>query len=835
MPERPLIIMPEPRPSSRPRGYGGGSLPPAPLMNDARKKTFDEKFDAVRKHIQSVSAGIAPETALVIEVSGSIQNLQNAVRRVDGLEWLAEVGLDEVDISENEYESDEDREKAKKAGGRLYLMLSSETGLQKILSLWRKHKTSEPLSHGDGRWDEVFKHLSDVRVWNEIDRMQDTGILSHLQSEIDIKRDTNSLIFFEIELHCYPTDDKADNAVNGVKVSLKQIDGEMISKTRIPEIGFHAVKVACSPRGADKIIQYWKNKEANEQPEILAYGAVKYLRPTAQQLADSPEPVILPHDSTVPATDDRPIVIALLDGHPMVGHRLLKERLEIDDPENFADAYEAGQMKHGTTMASLICHGDLSNSNRETLARKIYVRPIMKPKENFSNGLEEIPADKFPEDLINRSIRHMLNKADGVVRSVRVINLSLGNIDQPFLREMSSWARLLDWLSWKYQVLFIVSAGNYSKEFKIPVNDDSLHQRTILEMDKSIRNRKILSPAESMNAITVGALSADHSTVADDDPRIDAMDGEKITAEYSRLGGGYRRSIKPEILVAGGRQMYTVENGDGGVLYLTNDCRPIEPGQQGAYVGRIPEDIVNTAHSRGTSNAAALTTHAAGLIYEVIDELRSNDSELIPENYDALLIKALLVHGAGWRGMDDYLQVLKSDVNRHKFRRYVAQYLGYGEPDFSRVMECTNSRVTTLGFGSITVQNNHRFVLPIPSVCRGIRYTLSVTLAYFTPINPFHFNYRGAKLFFECPLSGGNRQDTDFQQVRGGTVQHEIFGPVTINSNTIEVTVQCNADAINPLDESIPYALALTLEAEQKTNIDIYNEIKAETEQRIST
>ena len=55
MPERPLIIMPEPLPGPRESRLGFGTSPPAPLMNDARKKTFDEKFDAVHKHIHSAT------------------------------------------------------------------------------------------------------------------------------------------------------------------------------------------------------------------------------------------------------------------------------------------------------------------------------------------------------------------------------------------------------------------------------------------------------------------------------------------------------------------------------------------------------------------------------------------------------------------------------------------------------------------------------------------------------------------------------------------------------------------------------------------------------------
>ena len=39
-----------------------------------------------------------------------------------------------------------------------------------------------------------------------------------------------------------------------------------------------------------------------------------------------------------------------------------------------------------------------------------------------------------------------------VAPSVRIINVSIGNRSQPFDREVSPLARLLDWLSWKYKL-----------------------------------------------------------------------------------------------------------------------------------------------------------------------------------------------------------------------------------------------------------------------------------------------------------------------------------------------------------------------------------------------
>lgn len=62
-------------------------------------------------------------------------------------------------------------------------------------------------------------------------------------------------------------------------------------------------------------------------------------------------------------------------------------------------------------------------------------------------------------------------------------------------------ARLLDWLSWKYKVLFIVSAGNHedSIELGMPFSDFKDLQKSdkdkaiITALNNNIRNLKLLS------------------------------------------------------------------------------------------------------------------------------------------------------------------------------------------------------------------------------------------------------------------------------------------------------------------------------------------------------
>ena len=86
----------------------------------------------------------------------------------------------------------------------------------------------------------------------------------------------------------------------------------------------------------------------------------------------------------------RPLPLAsrashFLDGVPMANHVTLADRLIIDDPDDHTSRYELAQRNHGSGMASLIAHGDLSTPGG-ALPQLIYIRPIFEPQPDSSRG-----------------------------------------------------------------------------------------------------------------------------------------------------------------------------------------------------------------------------------------------------------------------------------------------------------------------------------------------------------------------------------------------------------------------------------------------------------------
>ena len=120
-----------------------------------------------------------------------------------------------------------------------------------------------------------------------------------------------------------------------------------------------------------------------------------------------------------------------------------------------------------------------------------------------------------------------------------------------------------------------------------------------------------------------------------------------------------------------------------------------------------------------------------------------------------------------------------------------------------------------------------------------------VTLAWFSPINPSHRNFREAKLELKpskkwetTPLSL-KRKDSDYNQVSRGTVQHEVLEiknkTTAIYEENADITLQvmCKSDATERLEEKIPYGLAVTLEVEETVDIPIYQEIQNKLKQPV--
>jgi hypothetical protein len=207
----------------------------------------------------------------------------------------------------------------------------------------------------------------------------------------------------------------------------------------------------------------------------------------------------------------------------------------------------------------------------------------------------------------------------------------------------------------------------------------------------------------------------------------------------------------------------------------------------------------------------------------------------------AVLLKTLLIHGAGWGQNSATLEAaLRNGANDPKIKMRIARFLGYGAVDLSRVLECTKQRATLIGCDSLRADEGHEYLVPLPPSLSGRTdwRRLTITLAWLTPINPQHHKYRQAHLWFDPPrdLLRVSRRQAEWQSVRRGTIQHEVLegedACVITEGDGLKLTVNCRSDA-GRIKEPIPYAVAISLEVADHVDIAIYSEIRTRLRPRI--
>lgn len=245
---------------------------------------------------------------------------------------------------------------------------------------------------------------------------------------------------------------------------------------------------------------------------------------------------------------------------------------------------------HGTFVAGLICWGSELNPTITGLdggpcgVFDLQVIPNDDPAKGDTLALLE---SEFLVSL-ESALREHSNR-------YKVWNLSLGTDVVCSLDEFSALAEELDNLQEKYQVSFVISAGNYDSP---PLLD---FPRTAEQQTAG----RITTPADSVLGITVGAIS--HVDYKKNGPK------EHHPSAFSRHGAGPNYVIKPDLVHYGG-SCSTDLNHVSGIRSVNGS---------------------GSAENLGTSFAAPLVSRMLAQIYHQITPTPS-----------AVLARALLTHHA---------------------------------------------------------------------------------------------------------------------------------------------------------------------------------------------
>jgi hypothetical protein len=866
-PPRRLPLLPLPAPEAadrakRGRGFSKFRLPPHGRQVERigpKLPRLLEAFERRRIELRAELAGAEPELALVMETIGSVDRFVNAVRRIPEMEWLGEV---EEELIPPDEDFQDARDPKKQLSGCLYLVMTDRRAIEELLSLWERYRNgpAAPFGRGFTPFKTAFAHLREIRFWGPEDRIRETGILDDWRERLQAGPET-----VRAELELWYRGDLASRTRRQQVVHwvVEAAGGRVLAQSVIPEIAYHGLLAEVPSTVAETMLE-------SLDVALVKCDEVMFVRPVGQVLAvpspDASAPSGPPR-GPAEAAEPGPPIVALFDGLPVEGHTLLAGRLDVDDPEGWAAEAPARHRSHGTAMASLILHGDLS-AGGTPLGTRLYVRPILRPLPWPSEPPpEQVPEDVLLVDLFHRAVRRLF-EGEGTeppaAPTVQILNLSVGDPSRPFDRFISPWARLLDWLAWQYRLLVIVSAGNHPRPLSLSAAPGSTDLPEREELRRLIYQalwsdahlRRLLAPAEAANALTAGGEHADDAGAFSPGPRLDPCpldrDGLRLPSPVSAVGPGLGRAIKPEVLFPAGRQLFEMPPGSAGETTVLRPSRVtgFPPGQRSAAPGAQPGELSATRYLCGTSNAAALASRAAARICERFPDLLDGyEIDQPPERrYLAPLLKAFLAHGAHWGKAAEVLRDLPAgQTSSRASRATLARLLGYGFADEERVMSCWNERVTLVGWNELAAEEGHIYRVPLPPSLSGkpVWKRLVITLAWLTPIQPRDRRYRRAQLWFE-PGAPGRAELKELLAVEGceadsrttgrGTLQHEVFEGARAAAFTgddhLAVKVSCREHAPQ-LKDKVPYGLLVTLEVAPGVDIPIYEEVRLRLRPRV--
>lgn len=257
------------------------------------------------------------------------------------------------------------------------------------------------------------------------------------------------------------------------------------------------------------------------------------------------------------------------------------------------DSYVAPQYRntdHGTFVAGLVCWGSQLNPTIAGLDSSpcgIFDLQVMPNGDPAKGEVSELLESEFLVSLDSALKEH--------ANAYKVWNISLGTDEVCSLDSFSKLAEELDNLQEKYQVSFVISAGNYNT---LPLLD---FPRT----GGQLQAGRITTPADSVLGITVGAVS--HVDYKKNGPR------EHHPSAFSRHGAGPNYVIKPDLIHYGGS--------------CSTDLSHI--------AGIRSVNGTGTAENVGTSFAAPLVARTLAQIYHQVTPTPS-----------PVLARALLTHHA---------------------------------------------------------------------------------------------------------------------------------------------------------------------------------------------
>lgn len=423
-------------------------------------------------------------------------------------------------------------------------------------------------------------------------------------------------------------------------------------------------------------------------------------------------------------------------------------------------------------------------------------------------------------------------------RSCRIFNLSIGNENSPYdNRHIRSIAYTLDRLAREYNILFVVSAGNFRGTENFPNDWRAEYPEYLLAVESPI-----IDPATALNVLTVGAL-AKHTANANEqrygEKEINDLSpaSEDQPAPFTRHGPSIKGAIKPDLVAHGGNtaspmrrqeEQWRKDERRLGVLTLNHD-----------FIGAtLLKDI------SGTSFAAPYITHLAGRLLNLYPNASAN------------LLRALLVNHAN---IPEPCYAAFPQELHERIRNVV----GYGKVNSDTLFRSTEYEVVLMAEDAIQNDTHLFYELPLPEpYLRGNRATrqLRVTLAYSPPVKTTRLEYVATKISFRL-VKGATLKEVqrhfnqtlkkDVDTISDSSTTNRQIGAVEREKCTVQssiwqfkklspkhkwfvvVTRQDKEWGIPLCNEVEDYALIVTVSDRENLQAKLYTQIQARIREQV--
>lgn len=374
-------------------------------------------------------------------------------------------------------------------------------------------------------------------------------------------------------------------------------------------------------------------------------------------------------------------IVCVMDSGIQEEHKYLAPAIISDEsvsllPNNLNTSDEVAGGGHGTRVTGAVLYP------RTIPSDGIYQLPCWIRNMRILDANNCLPEDVYPPKTIAIAVQKYNVESSP---PTRIFNHSIGSRRSCEMKHMTSWAAEIDSQSYNNDVLFIQAAGNISTDVISAYWQAGYPYPEYLDRELC----RISNPAQSLQAITVGSVSA---TELETDDFI-ALGKQMEVSSFSRSGPGIWDVLKPEVVEYGGTHVYNKGSLPPQLTTPPEVCPEL--------IRKSPEGPAFARDDVGTSFSAPKVTYIASQIEKVL-----------PES-PALLYRALIAQSARWpKNINDVSKEECVSTLRH---------IGYGVPDVERATHNDEYRITLVTPLPMELGDDEAHIFQVP-----IAYSISL-------------------------------------------------------------------------------------------------------------